>query len=180
MSNVPVSVERINPKLIANKGEVAAWFGETVPVINHWIEKGCPVIQQGDYGRPWKFNLYDVAKWYWTELQPMREVMRYGDGNTGGARTIIDPENLSDPSERRAWYGGEKLRIEIEQKMRILVSIHEYNDELSRIVKELAEFLETLPDELGQSCPLPPETIEELQAAIDNQRGMLLERLKNG
>ena len=52
--------------------------------------------------------------------------------------------------------------------------------ELSKIVKELAEFLETLPDELGQSCPLPPETIEELQAAIDNQRGMLLERLKNG
>jgi len=49
------------PKL--NRTELAAFFEKSLPTIDSWVRKGCPVLQRGGRGREWLFNPADVAEW---------------------------------------------------------------------------------------------------------------------
>ena len=46
-----------------NREELAETFGVSLNTITSWIRNGCPFMQRGKQGRPWKFNTRDVSEW---------------------------------------------------------------------------------------------------------------------
>jgi hypothetical protein len=88
----------------------------------------------------------------------------------------FDPDKLP-PTDRKAWYESEKVRLHVEREQGQLVTLDEYQEELARVFKELANFLETLPDTLERKCTLQPVVVETMQKLIDEQREMLATRI---
>jgi phage terminase Nu1 subunit (DNA packaging protein) len=46
-----------------NRSDLASVFGVSLPTINAWVKRGCPVVQRGRKGKPWEFDTADVANW---------------------------------------------------------------------------------------------------------------------
>lgn len=137
---------------------LAEWFGVSVPSVDGWLRRGCPHVQKGDKGRPWVFDILEVARW------------RFGQAaNPDETRS---PEDMS-PKERKDWYEGEKVRVGLEVEKGNLITLDEYRKEMARILKQVATTLETLPDTLERQCALPPDVVSKMQDAIDRERAIL-------
>lgn len=154
----PVPVSVTNPIRKANKALVADFFGVSVPAVDGWIRRGCPYVQRGDKGRPWVFDLLQVAEWRFSGNQP---------------DTDKNPEDMA-PKERRDWYEGEKVRIDIETRAGNLITLDQYREEMARILKCISSALETLPDVLERKCALQPATVSAMQDEIDRERSLLV------
>ncbi|APG47305.1 terminase small subunit [Phaeobacter inhibens] len=46
-----------------NRTELAEINGVSMPTVDDWVSRGCPVIQHGARGRAWIFNTADVRSW---------------------------------------------------------------------------------------------------------------------
>ncbi len=147
----------------ANKALIAEWFEVSVPTVDAWIRRGCPYVQRGDKGQPWIFDLLRVAEWR----------VGYASGGVSDAKS---PENMP-PKERRDWYEGEKVRVALELQSGNLLTLDDYRLELARILKQVANTLETLPDTLERKCALPPDALIAVQEEIDKERAMLVAAL---
>ncbi len=142
---------------LANKAQVAEFFEVSVNAVDGWIRRGCPYVRRGDLRTPWVFDLLKVLKWRFTQPQLAR---------------CDDPEAMS-PRDRRDWYEGEAVRIQIEELRANLISRDEFDAEKSRIQSVLAECLDQLPDKLTTSCELPPAASATLRDLIDRERAAM-------
>jgi phage terminase Nu1 subunit (DNA packaging protein) len=55
---------------VVNREELAEIEGVSLNTITRWIRQGCPYLQKGRQGRPWKFNTMEVREW---SIQKARE-----------------------------------------------------------------------------------------------------------
>jgi phage terminase Nu1 subunit (DNA packaging protein) len=46
-----------------NRSDLAEINGVSMPTIDDWVRRGCPVVQRGGRGRAWQFNTADVRNW---------------------------------------------------------------------------------------------------------------------
>ncbi|MEX0300961.1 MAG: terminase small subunit [Leisingera sp.] len=46
-----------------NRTELAEFNGVSLPTIDEWVRRGCPVVQRGGRGRAWIFNTAEVRSW---------------------------------------------------------------------------------------------------------------------
>ena len=46
-----------------NRAELARELGVSLPTIDDWVRRGCPVVSKGEKGRPAKFSLSEVRAW---------------------------------------------------------------------------------------------------------------------
>ncbi|MBY6056772.1 terminase small subunit [Leisingera daeponensis] len=46
-----------------NRAELAEFNGVSLPTIDEWVRRGCPVVQRGGRGRAWIFNTAEVRSW---------------------------------------------------------------------------------------------------------------------
>jgi phage terminase Nu1 subunit (DNA packaging protein) len=65
-----------------NKAELAADLDVSLPTVDGWLRRGCPVLERGDRGRSYKFDWRDVVEWLerrnagrrgrqkWTSISP--------------------------------------------------------------------------------------------------------------
>lgn len=148
----------------ANKADVAVWFDVSTQTVDAWIRRGCPAIQRGRVGAPWVFDLRDVAEW------------RYAGTSAHDPDEVTDPESMP-PRDRKDWYDGEEKRIRVEKERGTLVSADIYREEMSRVLKEIAITLETLPDVLERKCNLSPDAVLIMQKILDDQRTQLANRI---
>ncbi len=132
---------------LANKAQVAEFFEVSVNAVDGWIRRGCPFIQRGDLRTPWIFDLLKVLEWRFTQPQLER---------------CDDPEAMS-PRDRRDWYEGEAVRVQLEELQENLITRAEFVAERERIQSLLAECLDRLPDRLTTACDLPPAVAEALR-----------------
>jgi hypothetical protein len=93
-------------------------------------------------------------------------------------RGDFDPKNLP-PERRNAWYQAELRRIDFEMQSGTLIPAAQHEAELAEMVKEIVQFLETLPDVLERDKNLAPEQVEGMRDAIDEQRQGLYEKMTN-
>lgn len=47
----------------ANRTQVAAIFGVSLPTVDTWVRAGCPIVKRGSRGVGSEFNTAEVAKW---------------------------------------------------------------------------------------------------------------------
>lgn len=50
-------------KTIVNRAELADLFGVSLPTIDSWVRKGCPVVERGGRGREWQFHVSEIFNW---------------------------------------------------------------------------------------------------------------------
>jgi phage terminase Nu1 subunit (DNA packaging protein) len=48
---------------VVNRTELAEINGVSLPTIESWVRRGCPVVQRGGRGRAWQFNTAEVRSW---------------------------------------------------------------------------------------------------------------------
>ncbi|MFY0309643.1 terminase small subunit [Leisingera sp. D0M16] len=46
-----------------NRADLAEINGVSLPTVDEWVRRGCPVVQRGGRGRAWKFNTAEVRSW---------------------------------------------------------------------------------------------------------------------
>ncbi|TLP67099.1 terminase small subunit [Parasedimentitalea maritima] len=46
-----------------NRTELAEINGVSLPTVESWVRRGCPVVQRGGRGRAWQFNTAEVRNW---------------------------------------------------------------------------------------------------------------------
>lgn len=158
-----VAAIHIPPSRRANKALVADFFGVAITSVDGWVRRGCPYVQRGERGTPWVFDLLQVAEW------------RFGGNRTEAIEK--DPEDMP-PKERKDWYEGEKVRVSLEVDKGNLITLDQYREELARILKQIANTLEVLPDTLERKCALQASVVSELQQELDRERAALVSRLE--
>jgi phage terminase Nu1 subunit (DNA packaging protein) len=141
----------------ANKAEVALWFGVSLPAVDGWIRRGCPVVQRGARGVAWVLDLLAVAEW---RLK-------------GSSR---DADELS-PTEYRAYWQGKNEQLKFDVASRELIPSEDVGRGYSLLVKSLAAFCDSLPDVLERDAGLPPEALEIVQRLCDQERESLYQQL---
>ena len=48
---------------ILNRRQIAEHCEISLPTIDAWVSKGCPVVQRGSKGKPWRFDTDAVDGW---------------------------------------------------------------------------------------------------------------------
>ena len=157
-----VEAIHIPPHRRANKALVADFFGVAMASVDGWIRRGCPVhtTRRARYA----FGLRSSSLGGW---------------RFGGKRIEADisPEDMT-PKERRDWYEGEKVRIALEIDKGNLITLDQYREEMARILKQLANALETLPDTLERKCALSGAVVDAIQTEMDKERTALVLQLE--
>ncbi len=147
---------------VFNKAEIAAAFCVSLPTINDWIRRDCPVMQTGGRGIAWKLDVFEVYAW------------RFGVGESYDEDT--DPDKMP-PKERLDWYRGEREKTKDGQdKLKLLPAV-EYETDLSASLKVVAMTLESLPDTIERDAGIDGNAVELVQATIDRLREKLYEKL---
>lgn len=129
----------------------------SIPTVESWVRRGCPVVQRGRRGQPWIFDLLAVAIW------------KYG-AHEDDKR--IDPDDMP-PKDRKDWYDGEKRRREIQVDDSELIPSADFDTEYSRLVKLTAAAMETLPDLLERDGGLSGKQLAPVFRVIDGLRETL-------
>lgn len=142
---------------LVNKAQIAEFFEVSTNAVDGWIRRGCPYVQRGGLRVPWVFDLLKVLEWRFTRPQPTR---------------CGDPEAMP-PRDRRHWYEGEAVRIQLEELRANLITRVEYDAEKTRILSVIAECLVRLPDRLEVACELPPAASAVLRATLDRERAAM-------
>lgn len=134
---------------------MAGWFEVSLPTVEAWVRKGCPVVQRGSRGVPWVFDLLDVAKWRYA-----RDVQAEPEG-------VVIP---TDPESRDKWYASELKRLQYEAKTGQLLEAEEVRHTWSSMLKAIMLKLDTLQDVVERDAGLTPEQAQVIQEAIDTIR----------
>jgi hypothetical protein len=94
--------------------------------------------------------------------------VRYLQTSGEQAEGARDPEKMK-PFERRAWYEGELDKLQLSQKRGQLVPAIEVESKFAELLKQIAQFLETLPDML-ERVGGSPKMLKLLELELDKMR----------
>ncbi|AHF03424.1 terminase [Marichromatium purpuratum 984] len=146
---------------LANKAQVAEFFEVSVPTVDAWLRRGCPVVERGGRGRQWRIDLLEVARWRFG-----------GDAPEDGD----DPEKMA-PKDRLDWYKGARERTKHLQECGELLPAAEFERTLSAVLQGVAMGLESLPDILERDAGIDGAAIERAQGVVDRLREDLYRRI---
>jgi hypothetical protein len=90
----------------ANRAEVAAEFDVSLPTVDDWIRRGCPMISKGDKGRAAEFSLSAVRAWRASDvarqcysLEELRILRDSGQEHLNSLRVRVE-----DSAKHFLWY----------------------------------------------------------------------------
>jgi len=144
------------PCRTANKARLAEFFGVSLPAVDGWIRRGCPVLQPGSSGVPWVFDILAVEAWRAGRLP----------------NTSRDFDDLP-PREQLDFVRAQRENLKLGQEQRQLIPASEVERIASEAFKSLALVLSTLPDALERGCGLQPDAVARAQTIIDDARESL-------
>ncbi len=78
--------EKPKEKGVVNRAQLAALMSISLPTVDSWVARGCPVEQTGDRGRSYSFKLADVVGWRIKD-----ERRQQGLAGMAGDASITDP-----------------------------------------------------------------------------------------
>ena len=146
-----------------NKAATAEFFGVSVPALDGWIRRGCPVVKRGSRGEPYELDILAVAEWRFSRNAP-------GD--------LADPDTLS-PTDRKAWYESEKTRRALQVADRELIPYAEVERVFATAWAVIAQTLLSLPDELERRHGVSGEVAAVVDGAIAVAMGDIADRLES-
>jgi hypothetical protein len=89
-----------------------------------------------------------------------------------------DPDKL-EPYQRQAHYKAELDRLKLDQETRELIPRIEVEQEQARILRVMAQTLDTLPDLVERDCGATPAQVQRIERAVDECREALFTDLSD-
>ncbi|PZO71407.1 MAG: terminase small subunit, partial [Sphingomonas taxi] len=89
---------------------------------------------------------------------------------------VIDPRDLA-PKDRKDYFQSENERLKVEMTMGTLVPAVEVEADMADLVKQIVQFLDTLPDDLERKLALKPEQVVKVQERCDRIRQLMYEKV---
>ena len=148
----------------ANKADVAEWFEVSLPTVDAWIRRGCPVVQRGSRGVPWVFDILEVARW------------RFGGGEVAG-EDDIDPRKLP-PKERKDWIQSEREWHKHLLERREVLPKAEIRQVVSTAFAAFAQDARAIPDHMERRYGIPPDLTVTIGESIDSALDSMADRLQ--
>ena len=102
-------------------------------------------------------------------LYPLREAGAALFVSAFNAGPGADPNSM-DPQSRRAWFQSENERLKFETEQRHVIPDDEVGREMAKLVKAIANTLDSLTDVLERECGMTGEQLEVVQHTIDTAR----------
>lgn len=87
-----------------------------------------------------------------------------------------DPQKM-DPFRRVAHYKAELDRLKLEQETRELIPRIEVEQEQARILKIIAQLMDTLPDIVERDCGATADQVKRIERATDEAREHVFQEL---
>ncbi|MCC5810046.1 MAG: DUF1441 family protein [Ectothiorhodospiraceae bacterium] len=141
----------------ANKAEVAEFFGVSLPTVDSWIRRGCPVVQTGRRGVSWVLDLRAVAEWAYG---------RHEDGDVP-----------RQPHERLSYWKAKREEVAYEREVGTLVHVDDARREMAVQATAITNMLDQLPDALERKTGMMPEQLEVVEREIFSLREALYRQL---
>ncbi len=145
----------------ANKSQVAEFFDVSLPTVEAWIRKGCPVAERGARGISWVMDLRAVAQWLYQAEQ---------------SNTPRDPDSLP-PQDRKAWYDAEARKRDLAEKAKELLPRAEVEQAAATAFAAVTQDLLAVSDQLERLHAVPPDIAGKVDAAICAALESLRERV---
>lgn len=137
-----------------NKSEIAQFFEVSLPTVESWIRRGCPVVERGSRGKAWVLDALDVAKWRFE-----------GDEEE---EQDCEPEKLQ-PIDRKAWYESEIKRRSLQVQDRELYQREEVLRTLTTTFAVFTEQVRAVPDRMEREAGITGEQAALCELVIDTQ-----------
>lgn len=140
-----------NPRA-ANKAQVAAFFDMSIPGVDGWIRRGCPVVARGSKSKSWEFDLLAVMKW------------RYRVFDSSGRP---NPDKMT-PAERKSWYDSEEKRRNLQVRDGELVPADDMGQAIAKALSRMSQRLLGLPDRIERKFVLDPAIVVAVSSEIES------------
>lgn len=160
--------------LIVNKRELAGLFRVSIPTIDDWLPKGCPVHKGGSNGVAYEFDFEAVKAW--REAEAAREakaeadrLRRIGDAQSelfGGQQ--LAPQGLPNIRESLE---AERLAIIVSKQKGELVSREDVRNDYAAMLGVIRQHALGWATTLARVASLTPEQQREADRLV---RSMLL------
>ncbi|WP_408648020.1 DUF1441 family protein [Thiocapsa bogorovii] len=124
------------------------------------------MIERGDSGRPWQFDLLAVAEWRFTPKPD----------------AATEPGTL-DPQRERARLDAARADLAETQLGKVrgeLITAADFERVLSETIKPIATGLESLPDLLERDAGIDGAAVERVIAVVDRMRESLYRQIVEG
>ncbi len=144
-----------------NKAMCAEFFEVSLPTIEAWIRRGCPVIKKGDRGIPWTLDLLEVIRWRFEEDRAQH----------------TDPEKMP-PDRRLKHYQAEKARDELIESRKLLIPAPEVLSGTAHLIGKIVEITADLPQRLDREAQIGPHGIDVVERLLTLMRKDLHEKLE--
>jgi len=115
-----------------NKQEIADWFKVSLPTLNDWVRKGCPVLEMGKKGVGWVFDIRAVTRWH-------EQTIKKPD------LTDLTISPISDVTYRRAIAEAELKEIELAEKRHEVTDINRVIRDMGNVFVQLRTKLLSIP-----------------------------------
>lgn len=173
--------------LTGNKREMALLFRTSVNTITSWIEKGCPVIEGGNNGVPYKLNFADVQKWR-ADLSEREQVaietrtrqIESAQAELFGKDDLpVDEEAVGlTPRQQADLMKARRERLLLLEQQGALVQASKVQMVLAKGILDLRDGLRSMPDDLKKRFGLSEEMAQMLIEAIDAKLDSLVTRIQ--
>lgn len=120
---------------IVNRAALAQLCGVTLPTIDAWIRKDCPVVERGGQGKEWKFDSAAVIEWR------IAKAVEQAVAGMGGDKGSVSKDQADT---RRAIAMAIKAEVEADEALKAVVYRHE-------VEADIAAFVQTLRLGLGNA-----------------------------
>ncbi|MDX8513543.1 terminase small subunit [Mesorhizobium captivum] len=169
------------PDAILNKGEVAQFFGVSLPTVDAWLRDGMPWVSEGTNGRAWEFRASEV--WAWRQ-----SIIAHEETRSAEAQAAIEAMRLKliggqagdtlralPPRERQQIYDVELAHRRLMAESNRLIEREVVLEHLQDLLSLMRDTVTGLSDRLDREASLNSKQVE----AVDRIGADLLEKLGN-
>lgn len=153
MKIVNQAQNKVPPIREVNKAELAEAFEVSLPTVDNWVRRKCPILQKGSRGTPWAFDLFAVYAWRHNLESSQDEVYD------------ADPESMN-PKDRLDWYRGCREKDAHEQARNLLIPFDLSEAVISSAFSEVRAGLLSQHSIIAAEHPeIPTDAIRRIQRA---------------
>ena len=184
MSDQDAAMDGAQPDDVRSLSETARFFSVSDPTVASWIRGGCPVLEGGRSGVPYKLSLRAVAAWRQGQAEAEAEAAEarakadqqlqmelLGDSSALAGMSGAEGGKVS-PRDKAALIEAELKAIRLAKERRELVSADEVRMGLAAAMAVIRDGMLSLPDRLSNTLELSEADIvalvEEIEATLND------------
>lgn len=165
--------------------EAAKFFGVSDVTMRRWIQDGCPVVEHGGNGVPYKLDLRAIHDWRQGRIAADAEDKRSKAERDaqlklellgGDALTVAGEKAQLSPRERAEALAAEINATKLAELRGELVRVAPLEADLTQAWREFRDRLLALPDELARELSLSKAQTDALQDRLEDALNDLADR----